>query len=366
MPAKAYDYAVYIGRFQPPHRGHVALIRQAAALADCLIVALGSADAAPSTRNPFSFGQRQAMIKRLASGLPATVRCVPINDSAYNLNEWLVTVKNQVQACLNLDARPNARVALVGAFKDASSFYLKHFPEWPLVELAVQGDYNSTAVRRAMFEEFGQPSAGVDQAAGPATGHLSGRPTDSARLQSLVEPAILDYLGGWAGSAEFAAFSEEYAAVEAYRHQWANAPYPPVFVTADAVVLCSGHVLLVRRGRQPGKGLLAFPGGFLEANESLLQAGLRELVEETGLDGGLLDGRFKLAQLFDEPQRDARGRMITQASLYDLGCRPELPTLRPGDDAAEALWFPLRLVADAGGQFFADHHRILRYFLNRP
>ena len=59
----------------------------------------------------------------------------------------------------------------------------------------------------------------------------------------------------------------------AYKARWRTAPYAPIFCTVDALVQTGGHVLLVRRGGYPGKGLWALPGGFLEPRERLLQGG---------------------------------------------------------------------------------------------
>lgn len=345
MPDCLFDYAVYIGRFQPPHRGHCSLIRQAAALAPRLILAVGSVEVAPSLRNPFSFGQRKAMFASFAEELPVRLDCVPVRDSAYNFTEWLIEVHRRVQSVLAQDELPDAKVVLVGAFKDASSFYLDYFPGWSFRQLDVVGDYNSTAIRNRLFDA------------------VSG--ADLADLSDSVEPSVLAYLRSWLGTPEHAALSAEYRQVCAYRQSWAAAPYPPVFVTVDAVVFCNNRVLLVRRGGYPGKGSLALPGGFLEPEERLFQACLRELAEETGLRDSDLKNCFRLSDVFDDPQRDPRGRVVTHAFMFDLGHREILPAVAAADDAAEAVWFPLCDLDISGCQFFGDHHRIIRYFVNR-
>jgi 8-oxo-dGTP pyrophosphatase MutT (NUDIX family) len=48
---------------------------------------------------------------------------------------------------------------------------------------------------------------------------------------------------------------------EDFRAPWAGTPYPPIFVTADALMVRDNQVLLIRRGRMPGRGRLALPGG---------------------------------------------------------------------------------------------------------
>jgi bifunctional NMN adenylyltransferase/nudix hydrolase len=69
--------------------------------------------------------------------------------------------------------------------------------------------------------------------------------------------------------------------IEKYKESWKAAPFPPTFVTVDAVVVQSGHVLLVKRKAMPGAGLWALPGGFLNQEETLLDGAIRELKEET-------------------------------------------------------------------------------------
>lgn len=60
--------------------------------------------------------------------------------------------------------------------------------------------------------------------------------------------------------------------MQTYSQGWEGAPYPPTFVTVDAVAVHSGHLLMVARGSQPGKGLWALPGGFVHGNERLMDA----------------------------------------------------------------------------------------------
>ena len=92
--------------------------------------------------------------------------------------------------------------------------------------------------------------------------------------------------------------------------------YPRPAVTADCVVFANDakeglSVLLVERGREPYKGCWAFPGGFLQMDETAEECALRELKEETGFDAVV----ELLEQLgcFSDVDRDPRGRVITIA-----------------------------------------------------
>jgi bifunctional NMN adenylyltransferase/nudix hydrolase len=122
-------------------------------------------------------------------------------------------------------------------------------------------------------------------------------------------------------------------------------------------------VLLIRRGRSPGKGMLAVPGGYLEPRETVWQSALRELDEETGLR--LLDsdirGAVKAVQVFDNPDRSQKGRVITHAHWFDLGPRRP-PELTAGDDASSAEWVPIAKLASLEDQFHDDHFHILDSF----
>jgi len=140
--------------------------------------------------------------------------------------------------------------------------------------------------------------------------------------------------------------------------------FPPVAVTVDVVALTIRdgglQVLLVERGEAPFAGRLALPGGFV-GDETLKEAALRELAEETGLQPGVgaLE-RVHVEQLrtYGDPGRDPRMRVV---SVAYLAFAPSLPDPRPGGDAAGAAWVP---AAGVGALAF-DHGRILADGLER-
>lgn len=128
--------------------------------------------------------------------------------------------------------------------------------------------------------------------------------------------------------------------------------YPHPSVTTDCVIFgfdgVKLNVLLVQRGIEPYKGRWAFPGGFLKMDESAEEGALRELREETGLQGAYLQQFHS----FSAPDRDPRERVITIA-YYAL---VKLQEVKGADDASDARWFAL----DEVPPLAFDHDLILR------
>lgn len=110
-------------------------------------------------------------------------------------------------------------------------------------------------------------------------------------------------------------------------------------------------VLTVERANTPFQGQPALPGGFLRAGEDLRAAAIRELGEETGLDGDLL--HLEQLRAYGDPERDPRGRVVTIAYL---ALAPDLPVPTAGSDARSARWMP---VSSARGTLAFDHDQIL-------
>ncbi len=117
-----------------------------------------------------------------------------------------------------------------------------------------------------------------------------------------------------------------------YAYRW-----PRASVTADAVLFAERdgqiYVLLIRRGNEPYKGCWAFPGGFLEMDETVAHCAERELEEETGIQ---LTG-MQLVGIYSDVERDPRGRVITAAYT----AMTTMPEATPADDAAAAKWWLL-------------------------
>jgi len=338
-----YDTAILIGRFEPVHHGHLALLRRALDSARNAIVIMGSAWQARSPKNPFTWQEREAMLRE---AMPESDRprltVLPVRDY-YNEAVWVGAVQRAVARHTAADAH----IGLVGHFKDATSSYLSAFPGWELIHMERQGTIDATAIRDAYF------------GATPATVAAA-----LAALSSQMPASTLGFLNAFVQQPPYAALQEEWRMLRGYRTAWSQAPYPPVFVTVDAVLRCQDRVLLIRRAHAPGRGLLAVPGGFIEQRETLWQSCLRELAEETHctLPEAQMRAALRQVTVFDHPDRSQRGRTITHAHYFDLGDAP-LPHVQADDDAAQVQWTPIHELAGMEEAFFEDHFHMLDLFL---
>ena len=337
-----YDTALYIGRFEPPHAGHMALLQRALDSAPQAIVVMGSAWQVRSPKNPFTWPEREAMLRAaLSANDNARLQVLAVRDY-YNEAVWVQAVRRAVAQC----TPAGARIALVGHFKDATSRYLEHFPGWDLIHMPRQGSIDATTIRDAYF------------GATPATAAAALAPL-AAQMPASTQAA----LSAFAQQREYAVLQEEWRMLRNFRASWAHAPYPPVFVTVDAVLRCQNQVLLIRRAHAPGKGQLAVPGGFIEQRETIWQSCLRELAEETHCDvpEAALRTALREVTVLDHPDRSQRGRTITHAHYLDLAEAP-LPNVQADDDAAQVLWVPIEQLAGMEEAFFEDHFHMLDHF----
>lgn len=338
------DALVFIGRFQPFHNGHKAVIDAALEQAHEVVVVVGSSFAARNIRNPFTFQERKAMIKAV---FPSDrVKVVPVSDYPYDDNKWVNAIQKIVDATV-----PNAQdVGLIGHSKDSTSYYLNIFPRWKNhVEVPDVSGINATDIRKALFGDHDG-------------GEYSSYPTEVMPLEARKVMTSVILAGGKIGG-HWDILSKEYQMVKKYKEAWKAAPFPPTFMTVDAVVVQSGHILLVKRGDMPGKGQWALPGGFLNQDETMLDGAIRELKEETKIKVPVpvLKGSIKGSKTFDAPNRSARGRTITQAFHIDLGVG-ELPKVKGSDDAEKAFWVPFKDVKQE--KMFEDHFHIIDNFIN--
>jgi 8-oxo-dGTP diphosphatase len=137
------------------------------------------------------------------------------------------------------------------------------------------------------------------------------------------------------------------------------ASHPQPAVTVDVVLLTvledALSVLLIRRDLPPHEGDYALPGGFVRIDESLDEAAVRELREETDVEVRFLEQLYT----FGDVERDPARRVITVAYYALVDAAP----LRPhaGTDARAVSWHPVKALPDLA----FDHRRIVDYAVER-
>ncbi|CAO3435638.1 bifunctional nicotinamide-nucleotide adenylyltransferase/Nudix hydroxylase [Azospirillum endophyticum] len=342
--AWAYDFMVFVGRFRPFHLGHLTVMQRALSLGRYLVVLVGSSRQARSHRNPFRFEEvRSCILGAFSPDERERITVLPLIDR-YNDLEWIRDVQAAVHGVVVQHHRPADGsapvVGLIGHSKDHSSYYLRMFPQWGAVECENCQGISATPIRDAYF---------ADAAAALET------------WKDALPANVAAFMAEFALTREYRRLAEENAYIAKYKAGWADAPYPPTFLTADAVVILSGHVLLVERRGLPGRGLLALPGGFVGQHERIKDAMIRELREETRLKvpAGFLEGGIRASQIFDHPYRSSRGRTVTQAFLIQLKATEDgFPKVRGGDDAKSARWMPIAEINPE--QMFEDHFHIIQ------
>lgn len=329
-----YDLGVFIGRFQPFHLGHVSVINAALEHSKHVVVLVGSADEARSAYNPFTFQERKKMI---LNHFPNNVLVLPIYDYPYNNTKWITGVQDAVHEAIDFFNINNANIGLFGHSKDHTSYYLKMFPQWGSMEVPNYNDVSATPIREDFFAQ--------------------------KKIENIPQSTI-DFLDEFYNSSIYKNLTDEFKYYREYRKQFENLKYPPIFTTVDAVVIQSGHVLMIERRSRPGKGLWALPGGFLNANEKIEDARIRELIEETKINVPelVLRGSIVCEKIFDNPHRSSRGRVITHAAMFKLKENTKFPKVKGADDAKRAKWIALSDIRR--DQCFEDHAAIIETFMD--
>ena len=336
--SKKYDTLVLIGRFQPFHTAHLEIVKRATALCDKLIVITGSAAQPRTYKNPFTSAERALMIRNATRGLALQIVIEENIDTMYNDQAWAV----RVQAIIRNNTNALDKIAIIGHKKDESSFYLDMFPQWEYENVEEIEPLSAVNIRDLYFK----------------------RDANMKFIKHVVPETTYDFLETFKDSDAYEQIIREREFLIEHNKQYSSLKYPPIFSTADAVVICSGHVLMIKRRAEPGKGLWALPGGYVNAytDKSVEDAAIRELREETMIKvpAPVLRGSIVRSKVFDAIDRSPRGRIITHAFHIQLP-DGELPKVKGSDDAEKARWVPIAEVRSE--ECFEDHFEIITHFL---
>jgi len=346
---RKYKLAIYIGRFQPFHNGHIHVISDGLKIADKVLVMLGSSNTPYTVKNPFNSTERTIQIQDAFEANEENLRLIiePINDYTYDENRWIL----QIQDIVGKQGVSDSDIVLLGYQRDDSSYYLHNFPRWQTYFSDEHHHYNEpingTKIRDEFFESPGK--------------------FFRSHFVDMLPNSTITAMKYFAESEAFEHLKQEWNFLKDYKESWKCAPYPPIFVTSDACVIQSGHVLLIQRKDSPGRGLWAMPGGFVDQTEEIFTGCLRELREETGLKvpEKVLRGSLTYQKVFDNPRRSSRGRTVTHAFLFELKDGESLPRVRAGDDAATARWFSFSEIETSAKYMFEDHWGMLTHLIAR-
>ena len=357
---KQYSVVVFLGRLEPVHVAHVASIMEAFKHGEYVIVGLGTANSPRTPKNPWTVQERMEMVlAAIPTQYHHRLAFIGLEDFIYSDSEWVTNTASLIKSTARQLVGTDDDIAILAHKKDSSTYYIDYFKFLkaiiPFDEVKLSDSsavISATKIRDLIF-----------------TGYIDW-------CQPVLAQGTLEWLKNWIGSEAHQYVQSEYDAALEYEHQFKNAPYGNTnFYTADSVVIQSGHILLVKRGKAPGKDLWALPGGHVNNNETAFQASLRELEEETKIKvpRKVLIGSMFEQKLFDDPDRSLRcrisgkyGRTVTVAHGYKLNDSEPLPRVRGADDAADAKWVPIDVfLNEMRDQVFEDHRDLAEYFIKR-
>ena len=223
------DFAVLIGRFQPVHKGHGYLIKQALNAAQNLIIIIGSSFGSRTLRNSFTCNERKEMILDILNDQDFSdypdilnkVNFVFVKDYIYDKGDklWIEDVTNGVN---NIIKDNKSSIVLIGHKKDNTSYYLKNFPKWNYIECDNYKNINSTDIRLNFFEK------------------------NKSDILNNCYQSTIDWLKDFRKGKLFKQLHEEYLSMIEYKKLWKGAPFAPIFVTCDSLVICDGSILLIK------------------------------------------------------------------------------------------------------------------------
>lgn len=335
---KNFEFCIFIGSFAPFHNGQYLLLQKALEESDKVIIVLGSHKKARNIRIPWNTSERIEMISSTLSDKDKSrISFIELKDNVYNNTLWIGELLKHVSPIIN----KSNKVALI-SWKKNQSDYVKLFPQWtPLAMPNDQPLHDAEDIRHRYF-------------------------TYDTSFERFVHPNIVSFMKKFQETDNFKDLKKDFDYIKQYASLWMGSPFKPIFSTVDSVVMKSGHILVVRRKGFPGKNTIALPGGFLNQEEEIEDAALRELKEETSIKIQKEELRKHIVnvKVFSSPFRSLRGRTITHAHFIDLGVGL-LPEVKGGSDSAKSWWMPINEILEQEDQFFEDHFDIIQSFINQ-
>jgi bifunctional NMN adenylyltransferase/nudix hydrolase len=345
-----------IGRFQPRHIGHENLIREAAKQVEWLIVLIGSVNVPRSIKNPWTYRERATSMQDWLrnEGLQHKVKIYPVNDYRYSNAQWTADVTSIIKLNQARESNsgpfecdffiPDEEVALFG-FDKTGNDYLKWFPQYQYINIETTFTGCASDVRN---ELLASALANPGEYIGPKFPQTV---IDDYKFYLEEQKMFVD---GWI---------EKKDGIEIHHKPY---PYPATlnFNCADTVLECAGHILLVQRGKTPGRGCWALPGGFRDRKDvEWIDAAYRELREETNVrvPDVVLRTKTVATKLYDNIYRSfglPRNTLAVHIRI-EPDADGSLPRANGADDAALAEWKSIDEIMN-GLDLYDDHKDIIQ------
>lgn len=291
---------LFIGRFQPLHKGHVEVMKAIAESLDNLIVAIGSSNKSNTQENPFNADEREMMIK------------------------------------LSLDVK-NYEIVKIPDFDDYPkwvNYVITNSPHFDIV-------FSGNAVVKKLFEEKGYNVQNFPASPYVSASQIRQMIFDGADYSHYLPQGTLQVL-------------KEMKGIEKIKKIYNKAIYrnPPTAVDIVAEIYNPEFegIALIKRGNDPFKGKWALPGGFQEEGYSFEATAKKEMREETNLEIEILHNLTPRS----EPDRDPRGQVNSIPFVAKATGEP-----KAGDDAAEIKIFRL----DSLPELAFDHAQIIKEYI---
>lgn len=254
--------ALFIGRFQPPHVGHIGIIKAISKKADEVIIGIGSSNEHHTIDNPFTAKEREEMLNSALKVKNYSI--VPIPD-IHNYSKWVEHVKSLTP---KFDIVYTGNKIVKDLF-EAAGYKVK--------EVKKKRYISSTAIRDMMTKD-----------------------QDWKQYVPKEVSSIVDKING-------------VARVKKFNNEKYQNPLP----TVDAIIETPSGVILIERKNFPYGW--AIPGGFVEYGETVENAAKREAKEETGLDIELIH----LLGVYSDPKRDPRRHVISTVFVAKAKGKPK-------------------------------------------
>ena len=367
---------VYIGRFQPFHKGHKAIVDLTVKMmkpGDTFTIIIGSADQQETERNPLSASQRKEMLLIELEGYPVTIST--INDSPYNYDLWIEHL------CAKM---LGFKSATHDDFLEKQEDFIKGFSNICIVGMENVEEYINRITKYYTYAPTEHFNLGINShifseldtqtsvhgssirafACSKDRDHLK---NFYSVIKDLVDEKVLAYLK----TVNFPLIVYNAYTKGINYAESTGCKYNSCFMTVDNIVFDKflDQALLIKR---KDNGKLAIPGGFAEPYMNMKDNALRELEEETSITAKMLKDAFvKIDEsepaLIDAPYRDPRSshKCNFVSAVYVWQSKVDalknfIPYVKAGDDAIDTVWLSKEECEDLPAwRFHADHKKII-------